>query len=69
MVRASKSKADKLNDAKIEKLYSESCSGVQIPMMDIGKVFAAGRQAIAAGADDAGITAAIVAVVESIRVN
>ena len=62
-------KADRLANARIENIYRVCCSGVQIPMVAIPKVFAAGRAAIAAGGDDAAVTKAIVAFVETIRVN
>ena len=56
-------------DKRIERLYYASCSGVTIPLFDIPKVFAAGRVAVADGADDAAVTAAIVAFVATIRKN
>lgn len=62
-------KAEKLIDSRINNAYCRSCSGVQIDVMDIGKVFAAGRAAIAAGADDAALEAVIVAFVQTIRHN
>jgi hypothetical protein len=67
MARATKE--EKALDVRIERLYSQSCSGVQIPMMAIPKVFNAGRAAAIAGGDDEAIKAAIVAIVESVRVN
>jgi hypothetical protein len=53
-------------DKQIEQIYYRRCSGIQISVMDIGKVFAAGRLAAAAGTD---IEAAIVARVEQLRMN
>jgi hypothetical protein len=52
-------------DARISAAYHANCSGIPIPLMDIPKVFAAGRKAAAEGRD---ITAAVVACVEAIRV-
>jgi len=66
---ARKSKIEKLTDARIERLYGASCSGVQIPMMSIPKVFNVAREAVNAGSDDAAVTAAIVAFVSTIRTN
>lgn len=62
-------KADKAIDRRVEAAYYATCSGVQIDVMDISKVFAAGRQAIANGADDEALRSAIVAFVQTIRKN
>ena len=72
-------------DQRIERAYYASCSGIQVDIMDIGKIFDAGRQAVAQmdigkifdagrqavaqGVDDAALTAAIRAFVETIRKN
>ena len=56
-------------DKRVEQAYYATCSGVQINIMNIGKVFAAGRAALAAGADETGLRAAIVEFVETIREN
>lgn len=60
-------KAEKLAEQRIENAYRTHCSGVQISVMDIGKVFAAGRKAIADGADDAALGVALKEFVETIR--
>jgi len=60
------SKADKALDREINKLYNESCSGIQINIMDIPKVFAEARKARAEGRD---MKDAIVSFVNSIRKN
>lgn len=62
-------KAEKLADRRIELAYRRWCSGVQIDVMDIGKVFAVGHKAIAEGADNDELARAIVAFVETIRKN
>lgn len=53
-------------DREIERIYYRRCGGVQINVMDIGKVFAAGREAASQGAD---VEAAIVAKVQELRQN
>ena len=62
---------DKSIDKRIERLYYASCYGVQIDIMDIRKVFQAGRDAIAKtpGISDEALTAAIVWFVNTIRKN
>lgn len=53
-------------DRQIELMYYRVAQGVQISILDIGKVYDAGRAAIAAGAD---LEAAIVAAVAQLRRN
>lgn len=60
-----KRKANQL-DKQIESIFYRSCGGVQLNVLDIGKVYAAGRTAAAAGGD---IEAAIVATVATLRLN
>lgn len=57
------------SDKLIERAYHETCSGIQINMMDIPKVFDAGHKAINEGKDYEGMKAAIRAFVETIRKN
>lgn len=61
--------ADKIADARVERAYYRTCAGVQIDVMDIGKVFAYGRTKIAEGEDDAALGASIRAYVDTIRKN
>jgi len=51
-------------DALIDNAYTETCAGIQIDIMDICKVFAEGRKALAEGRD---LKTAIRAFVETIR--
>ena len=64
-------RAQKLADKRIEALYYQRCSGIQINVMDIGRVFKAGHTAIATkpDIDDAALGDAIAAFVETIRKN
>jgi hypothetical protein len=63
---ARQTKAEKALDAEIDQLYRVNCSGVQIPMLDIPKVFAVAKQARAEGKD---MKEAILAFVATIRRN
>ena len=65
MNRTEKAQAKKL-DREIEQVYSVNCSGVQIDILDISKVFAVARKARAEGKD---IKTAIVEFVQTIRKN
>lgn len=65
MTKRDKNKADK----RIDALYRARCSGIQIDMMDISKIFDHGYKVIATGADDQALGDAIAAFVETIRKN
>ena len=63
-------KAQKEADKRIERVYYARCSGVQIDIMDIGKIFACGQRLLASGPmSDAQLGDAIAAFVETIRKN
>jgi hypothetical protein len=59
----------KAEEGRIEKLYHEACSGVQIDTIDISKVFHAGRKAIALNCaiTDAELTKVIVDFIQKKR--
>lgn len=59
----------KAAEARVDRAYMRICSGVQINIMDIGKVFKVGMAAIAAGADETALETAIVNFVQTIRKN
>ncbi|MBO0715711.1 MAG: hypothetical protein J2P55_00040 [Rhizobiales bacterium] len=61
-----KSKAERIADDRIGRAYYGTCSGIAINILDIPRVFAEGRRAIAQGADDAQLAAAIFGFVSSI---
>ena len=56
-------------DARINAAYKVVGNCVEINMMDIPKVFKAGRDAIEAGADDEALKARLAEVLQSIRKN
>lgn len=68
LARAKKNAYAKI-DKRVERLYYATCSGVQIDIMDIGKVFDVGRKAIAEGKDDGEVALAICQFVATIRKN
>lgn len=56
-------------DKRVEQAYYATCSGVQISIMDIGKVFTEGRKALVNGADEDLLRLTIRKFVETIRKN
>ena len=64
-------KAAKAVDERINRIYMRNCSGIQIDIMDISKVFKVGREAVAnnPGIDDTVLTGVILAFVNTIRKN
>ena len=57
---------EKALDNEISRVYAQSCSGIQIDIFDISKVFAVAKKAHSEGLD---MRAAIVSFVETIRKN
>ncbi len=55
----------RIDERRIDAAYRATCSGVQVDIMNIGKIFKAGQAAIDAGADDVALQSAIVAFVAS----
>lgn len=56
--------AAKKLDQEIERIFRSHCAGIAINIMDLGKVYAAGRKAHAEGSD---MIQAVVSVVHSLR--
>jgi hypothetical protein len=56
-------------DRRVEVAYYATCSGIQINIMDIGRVFAVGREALRDGADEELLRSTIRKFVEQIRKN
>jgi hypothetical protein len=65
MARTSKA-AERQVENRIAEVYRRTCSGVQVNIMDVSKIYAAGRAALAAGQD---LDTAIPAFVQTIRQN
>jgi hypothetical protein len=55
-----------LLDRTVEAAYYRTCSGIAIDVLDIARVFAEGRRAVAAGQD---LDAALLAFAQTIRKN
>lgn len=64
-----KTKAEKQADKRIGAAFNARCSGIQIDIMDISKIYKHGQALIAAGADDAALGDGIFAFVQTIRVS
>jgi len=60
---------NKKADAAVDAAYRATCSGIQVNMMDIPKIFAVGRASFHAGDDAATLAAKVRAFVETIRMN
>ena len=62
-------KQQKIDEQRIERVYQESCAGMTIDIMDIGRVFAVGHKAIRSGASDTVLALELISFVYSIRKN
>jgi len=62
-------KETKAAEARVSKAYYATCSGIQIDIMDIPKVFDVGMKAIEDGADEGSLERMISDFVETIRKN
>lgn len=62
-------KRDKAVDRRVEHAFYRVGTGVQIGVMDLPQIMAAGRKAVAAGVDDAALDEAVRAAVAQFAVN
>lgn len=58
-----------IDDKRISAAYHARCNGIQVSVMDLGKIYKAGQGAIDAGANDAALGDAVAAFVDTIRKN
>jgi cystathionine beta-lyase/cystathionine gamma-synthase len=63
------SKADKLIDKQIDLAYRETCSNIEVNIMDIPRIFEECRKAILAGSTNDELKIVVREFVESIRKN
>ncbi len=61
-------KQKKIDDARVTRAYGRVAHGVQVPIMSTVAIMKAGQDAIAAGADDATLDAAVLAAVKKVRI-
>jgi hypothetical protein len=59
----------KAKEARVSAAYHRTCSGVQVGIFDLSKIFSVGMLAIEEGADDTELEKRIVAFVQTIRKN
>jgi hypothetical protein len=64
----SRTKKDPI-DARVERAYYATCSGIQVSIMDLGSIFRVGRALALTEADDGALGAGIRDFVETIRKN
>lgn len=60
---------EKKIDKKVESIFYKRCSGIQVSIMDIGKIFRVGKAAALAGLSDEQIGNEIFTFVQTIRKN
>lgn len=58
----------KIDDARVTRAYGRVAHGVQVPIMSTVAIMRAGQEAIAAGADDAALDAAVKAAVDKVKI-
>lgn len=62
-------KQDKIDGARITRIYGQYCRNIQIPIMSIPKIHDAGMKLLDEGAEDQAIGEAMFAIVQTVRVN
>ena len=68
MAKQKQTKAEKQADKRIEQAFYKNCSGIQINIFDISKVFAEGRKLVAEGKTDEELGAGLLTFTKSIAV-
>jgi hypothetical protein len=66
---AARKREETKHDQRIERAYYAKCSGIQLDIMDIQRVFQCGRLAVAQGMNDEDLATCIRTFVDSIRKN
>lgn len=61
-------RAQKLAEQRVEQAFYRRCSGIQIRVLDMPKIFKAGLQAVAEGLDDTALGDRVAAIVDTLRV-
>lgn len=60
---------EKRNRDRVSALYGQACNGVQISILDVGKVMKVGLDGFAAGLDDEAVKKSLTDFVATIRKN
>jgi hypothetical protein len=60
---------EKRNRDRVSALYTQACNGVQISILDVGRVMKVGLDGVAAGLDDEAIKKSLSDFVATIRKN
>jgi hypothetical protein len=59
----------KQNDARISRIYAQRCHGIQVPIMEVSRIYKAGETALLSGGDDKAIGDALFQAAQAVRAN